>query len=254
MKLPGGPTKGMRSQPARSQPSPGIRGSRVVARRLGVDQAEQGQAELRVAGLSQPLPKVYAAGDAVGIELDMNVPDRRSLAGEDRRGRRLGDDARCRGCLDYRQHHRAVQAHCTGEGLVARRVGQCRLGKQHIHRHRPGARLVQPLEQLGMYRPRPRPAADAGDAGVVDRDHHHIVVDAARTHRHGAVVDDLVDAPQPSESRCRASQQAARQQHGEPLAQRPADQWRLAGHNASNGTRPSHHGKGVAMTKRWGEV
>ena len=42
MKLPGGPTKGMRSQPARSQPSPGhprISGSSAPP---GVDQAGAG--------------------------------------------------------------------------------------------------------------------------------------------------------------------------------------------------------------------
>ena len=183
----------------------------------------------------------------------MNVPDRRSpLAKIDRRAAPSVTMPDAAGCLTTG----STTAPCRRIALARACRPQGRpvpAREQHIHRHRPEPAYVQPLEQPGMYRSRPRPAADGRCWCRRSRPPPHRRRCCANSSTWRRRNHDLVDAPQPSESRCRTSQQAARQTR-RATAQRPADQWRPAGHNASNGTRPSHHGKGVAMTKRWGEV
>ena len=204
--------------------------------------------------LTKAFPEIDAAGNSIRIEFHVDVADGGGHTGEDRCRWRFGDDPRSYRCLDHRQRDPAMRPYRVGQRLVTRMVVQRRFREQHVHCHRPRARFAQSIEQFRMHRPRPRPATDPRNAGVVDGDHHHILVGMVCRHRHGAVVDDLIDTPQPPEIARTARDQCADHQNRKPFTNRTAYERPVLAHNASRGTSPSHHGKGAATTKRCGAV
>ena len=72
------------------------------------------------------------------------------------------------------QHHPATGGHGVGQQQVVLGVVQILFGQQKIQTNRlrlPGADVAQ---HLGMQRPPPGPAANAGDAAIVGQHQHHL--------------------------------------------------------------------------------
>ena len=89
--------------------------------------------------------------------------------GPQRRGSGAALGLLCRGTG---QHHMAVAGNGGGQSGVAGGVACVGFGEQHRHADGTGPGLVQAVDHPGMQFARPGPAAQRGQAGIVNGHHH----------------------------------------------------------------------------------
>ena len=108
-----------------------------------------------------------AADEGVGVELDIDMAEGGRPGGQ-RRQRQEGLHAAADGGSGRR--HRQAHAARAGEGGGELGVARAGLGEQDGHADRRSAGFAEPVEQAAVHVAVPRPAAEGGEAGLVDGD------------------------------------------------------------------------------------
>ncbi len=151
-------------------------GSQLTAPRPRAALVSTGRLSTVPRKLRHELQRIIAGDDEAGVRLGRRLVARR-LAGEadddgrrgDGRGEALVVRRQLRGLPDQRRQLRLV-----GEQLGELPGRQpVRLGEDEVERDRARAVRLQPVDDLGEARARPRPLADARQRGVVDVDDAH---------------------------------------------------------------------------------
>ena len=169
-----------------------------VYRDTVLEQAQQGEGDLRMAGRPEAFPQIDAAGDAVRVEFHLAVADGGCGVHEDIERTDFAGEHGTRGGLGHRQHHPALVVDGAGQGHVG--TGIIRAGgiEDQVKDDRPGTGLPGEVDEGSVNAPGPGPAPDAGKAGIVDGDDHHIVAGGLGPRGQHLVIERLVNTPQPA--------------------------------------------------------
>ena len=152
------------------------RRGRAGGHRLPVCHALQRGAEVVPGGGRRAFLQVQAAHHAIAVGRHMHMAQAGGSIGKGGPGQvgLVADGAIA--APQHGQHHARTAPDGVGEQQVVLGVVQVGFVEQHVHAD--GTRVLggQARDQLGMQGPAPGPAADGGDAGVVDGHDHDVGV------------------------------------------------------------------------------
>ena len=180
------------------------------------------------------LEQIGAADDAVGVELDVHLAKARRRRPDrlDRRHQVVGRAVAARHLEGQRQEDGRAEAQGCGQGRVRRRIG-VGLDQQHVIGDRPRTGLGQVLQQGLVPLARPGPAAQLGQAAVVDGDDDDLRFGRAHAQRGERVEHHIVravgDPAEAQEQDQGGGGQGDQRPFGDhPAARRPAGRPRCA--------------------------
>ena len=140
--------------------------------------------------------QIDRARQAVGVELRVDVAQGRG-SGEGGDGQGFDERPACALLGDHGQHHDSAGPQRRGEALVVLRHSG--LGEGHVVGDGGDARGGQLFDELSMNAARPRPAAEGGQARLVDPHHDHVRGRRLEEGPAGRVVEHEIDPPEPVE-------------------------------------------------------
>ena len=136
-----------------------------------------------------------SAHGAVGVDLRVRMADGSGPPGKC--VHRIDPLERLAVATGDEELHRETHAEAL-HGFGQRRVIGGRLGQQQVHRYRLRTRIGELLEQFRMQAAWPRPAAQRGQALLVDRDDQDIRIGFGRGSAHRGIVEQIVGGARPA--------------------------------------------------------